>query len=282
MEAINIEMENMISMNVWTDGDIIDKLPAGERAIDSTRAFAKKNEDNGTIKFKARLCGRGCREIPGIDYEEVFAPTVRQKVVRVICSIAAHHKWELFSDDMKAAYLNVVLKEGRWIKLPDNRFVKINRALYGLKESARLWFQMFRDFLISIDFVQSKVEPCVFTKEKLIIAIFVDDTLSTGPAKDIQQFRTALHAKFKISKKGGKCSNFLSIQMDQGKHGIKLCQNRYLQEKLELFKEYIHENPNHQVASPLLPNFQETLLQAEQSNEIEPSFTGLFSKRNQI
>ena len=252
-------------MSVWNDGDIIDKLPTGERAIDSTWAFAKKNEDDGTIKFKARLCGRGFREIHGIDYDEVFAPTVRQKVVRVICSIAAHNKWELFSDDMKAAYLNAVLKEGRWIKLPDGRFVKINRALYGLKESARLWFQMFRDFLISINFVQSQV-----TKEKLIIAIFVDDTLSTGPANDIQQFRTALHAKFKISKDGGKCRNFLSIRMDQGKNGIKLCQNQYLQEKLKLFKDHIHENQNYQVASPLLPNFQETLLLAEQTNEIEP------------
>jgi hypothetical protein len=258
-------MQNMIYMSVWNDGDIIDKLPTGERAIDSTWAFAKKNENDGTIKFKARLCGRGFRKIHGIDYEEVFAPTVRQKVVRVICSIAAHNRWELFSDDMKAAYLNVVLKEGRWIKLPDGRYVKINRALYVLKESARLWFQMFRDFLISIDFVQSKVEPCVFIKEKLIIAIFVDDTLSTGPANDIQQFRKALHAKFKISKDGGKCRNFLSIHMDQGKDGIKLCQNQYLQEKLKLFKNHIHENPNYQVASPLLPSFQETLLQAEQT-----------------
>jgi len=60
--------------------------------------------------------------------------------------------------------------------------------------------------------------------------------------------------------------------MDQGKDGIKLCQNQDLQEKLELFKDHIHENPNHQVASPLLPNFQETLLQAEQANEIKPSF----------
>ena len=273
MTAIDTEMNNMINMGVWKEGDIVNELPSGQRAIDSTWVFTKKDEQDGkTEKFKARLCGRGFREIYGIDYEEVFAPTVRQKVVRVICSIAAHNEWKLFSDDMKAAYLNVILKEGRWIKLPDGRFVKINRALYGLKESARLWFQMFRDFLISIKFVQSKVEPCVFTRGKLITAIFVDDTLTTGPANDIQEFRKALHAKFKISKDGGICKNFLSIHMDQGKDGIKLCQNQYLQEKLEMFKDQIHENPYYQVASPLLPNFQEILLKAEQSDEVEPSF----------
>ena len=58
---------------------------------------------------------------------------------------------------------------------------------------------MFRDFLLSINFIQSKVEPCVFTREKLIVAIFVDDTLSTGPEKDIQEFRKALHEKFQLS-----------------------------------------------------------------------------------
>ena len=129
LNAINIEMNNMISMGVWDEGDLVKDLPPGERAIDTTWVFAKKDEEDSKIqKFKARLCGRGFREIHGVDYEEVFAPTVRQKVVRTICAIAASNKWEVFSDDMKAAYLNVKLKESRWIKLPDNQYVKIKRA----------------------------------------------------------------------------------------------------------------------------------------------------------
>jgi hypothetical protein len=271
--AIETEMKNMISMGVWNEGDITDKLPNGERAIDSTWVFAKKNDDDGKFqKFKARLCGRGFREIYELDYEEVFAPTVRQKVVRTICAIAASKTWTLFSDDMKSAYLNVILKEGRWLKLPNGKYVKIHRALYGLKESARLWFQTFRDFLTSIGFTQSIVEPCVFIKEKLIVAIFVDDTLSTGPIQEIQKFRTKLHEKFKISKNGGICKKFLSISMIQGNDGIKLCQNKYLEDKLELFAKYIHANPDYQVSSPLSPKFQEMLLAAEESNEIEKDF----------
>jgi hypothetical protein len=60
----------------------------------------------------------------------------------------------------------------------------------------------------SINFLQSKIEPCVFTKGKLIVAIFVDDTLTTGPSKEIQVFREDLHKRFKISKEGGKCKNY--------------------------------------------------------------------------
>ncbi len=76
-------------------------------------------------KLKARLCGKGFREIKGIDYNEVYAPTMRQKVVRTIVAIAACNNWEMFSDDMKAAYLNSVLEKGKCIKLPDGRFVFI-------------------------------------------------------------------------------------------------------------------------------------------------------------
>ena len=47
---------------------------------------------------------------------------------------------------------------------------------------------MFKKFMESINFLQSKIEPCVFTKGKLIVAIFVDDTLTTGPSKEIQVF----------------------------------------------------------------------------------------------
>ena len=272
LQAVNEEMKNMVHMGVWQADAITMSLPEGERAIDSTWTFAKKENEDGTTKFKARLCGRGFREIYGIDYEEVFAPTIRQKVVRTITAIAASNKWHIFSDDMKAAYLNVKLEKGRWLQLPDGRFVEIWRALYGLKESARLWFQTFRDFLISIGFTQSKVEPCVFTRGKLIVAIFVDDTLSTGPDNEIQEFRKALHAKFKVSKEGGICKQFLSIDMVQGKRGIYLCQNKYLEDKLELYKHNIHDNPNYQVASPLLPSFQTLLLQAEKSNETEHNF----------
>jgi hypothetical protein len=59
LNAINIEMNNMISMGVWDEGDLVKDLPPGERAIDTTWVFAKKDEQDSKIqKFK----GRGFRK----------------------------------------------------------------------------------------------------------------------------------------------------------------------------------------------------------------------------
>jgi hypothetical protein len=38
------------------------------------------------------------------------------------------------------------------------------KSLYGLVQSARQFFLKFRAILLQLNFVQSKAEPCLFTK----------------------------------------------------------------------------------------------------------------------
>ena len=149
-EAMSKEYQNMEEQKVFLKSEIKQEPPRQTdgspiRFIDSTWAFAKMyDEDGKLLKYKARLCGRGFREIQGIDYEEVYAPTVKHKTVRGITAIAASNDWKLYQDDCKAAYLNAILEKGKHIKLPDGRFVFIRKCLYGLKESARAWFKMVK------------------------------------------------------------------------------------------------------------------------------------------
>ena len=57
--------------------------------------------------------------------------------------------------------------------------VKLDKALYGCVESARLWFNDVSSHLKSLEFMQSEVDPCVFFKMEdghtTIIIIYVDD-----------------------------------------------------------------------------------------------------------
>ena len=45
---------------------------------DSTWTFAKMFDEKGNL-LKYKACGRGFREIQGIDYDELYSPTVKQK-----------------------------------------------------------------------------------------------------------------------------------------------------------------------------------------------------------
>ena len=281
-EAIKIEEENMTIQEVYNPKDIMEEQPKDEngehiRYIDSVWAFAKMYDGHGKlIKYKARLCGRGFREIQGLDYEEVYSPTVKTSIVRGVVAVAAGNQWKIYQDDCKAAYLNALLQKGKLLKLPDGRFVFIKKCLYGLKESAREWFKLLKSFLISLGFKQNQADACTFFKLdaqgklEIVIAIFVDDTMTTGKQKAIDEFRAAFKKRFKLSEKGGICKHFLSIRFTEDDDYIYLDQTTYINQKLEDYKQYL--NPYQGSATALPTNFQESLLAAEKSNETEPSF----------
>ena len=47
------------------------ELPPGKKALKSIWVFKEKPNANGTeSRYKARLCAQGCRQIPGIDFNE--------------------------------------------------------------------------------------------------------------------------------------------------------------------------------------------------------------------
>ena len=69
-----------------------------------------KVKRDGTAK--ARLCVQGCTMIPGQDYDQVFAHTLRTSSVRTLFAYAARHNCKVRSVDWVAAYLQGDLLKG--------------------------------------------------------------------------------------------------------------------------------------------------------------------------
>ncbi|XP_074026225.1 uncharacterized protein [Leptinotarsa decemlineata] len=61
----------------------------------------------------------------------------------------------------------------------DNKVLRLKKAIYGLKQSARAWYIKVESSLLNLGFKKSKYEPCLFMKchddVKVYVAIFVDD-----------------------------------------------------------------------------------------------------------
>ena len=72
--------------------------------------------------------------------------------------------------DVKSAYLNAPIDTEIFINEPkgyekvsdDGEMLvcKLNKSLYGLKQSGRNWNQVLNKFFVDNDFVQSKVDAC--------------------------------------------------------------------------------------------------------------------------
>lgn len=116
---------------------------------------------------------------------------------------------------------------------------KLEKSLYGLKQSGRNWNKMLHEYLSENEFVQNPADHCVYTREteneKVIMVIWVDDLIIAASDENaLKVVKEMLAAKFKM-KDLGKLKHFLGIDFDQCDTCVKMSQKRYVGKMLERF-----------------------------------------------
>ncbi len=109
----------------------------------STRwVFKIKDSELGPVG-KARLVAKGFMTN---NYKETYAPVASITSVRTFLSIAIHEDMIIKQIDVEIAFLNSRLNEDIYIKLPEglnasnDMILKLNKAIYGLKQSSHSWY----------------------------------------------------------------------------------------------------------------------------------------------
>ncbi len=141
-------------------------LPAGKKAIGVRWTFTKKTFPE-TIE-KARLVAQGFTQRPD-DYRDTYAPVAKIVSVRIVFALAAKDDLELFTFNIKAAFLNAPLSQEVYIRqipgfpLSDPKKVLcLCKALYGLKQSSHEWYKTLCNAMDSVGLECCIVDPAVF------------------------------------------------------------------------------------------------------------------------
>ncbi|KAI1005911.1 hypothetical protein K3495_g2304 [Podosphaera aphanis] len=122
-------------------------------------------------------------------------------------AIAAALDLECEQMDVKTAFLYGKIEEEIYVEQPDrldalqdkNRVCKLNRALYGLKQSPRVWYQRLATFLKKLGFEPLTADRSVSSKSSMFIAVYVDDLLIIGSSKkEIESTKHALGREFQM------------------------------------------------------------------------------------
>eukprot|EP00253_Pinus_taeda_P024916 PITA_24916 len=97
--------------------------------------------------------------------------------------------------------------EGFAVKGKKELVCKLNKSLYGLKQSPRMWYQKFDTFIRGLGFTRSKADHCVYFKiigdRVIYLVLYVDDMLLVGNDKEIiQDLKTQLSSKFDMKDLG--------------------------------------------------------------------------------
>ena len=126
------------------------------------------------VLIKARLVAKGYAQKYGIDYDEIFSPVVRFSSIRFLIAFAVQHDMLIHQMDVETAFLNGKLGEEIYMQQPEGYVkpgekylvCKLEKSLYGLKQSSRCWNKAFRESVENIGFTQATADPCVFIRKK--------------------------------------------------------------------------------------------------------------------
>ena len=188
-EAIQVELASLEKRDVFGP---VARTPENVIPVGYKWVFVRKrNEKNEIVRYKARLVAQGFSQRPGIDYDETYSPVMDTITFRFLISMVVSKNLEMRLMDVVTAYLYGSLDSDIYMKIPEglkmpeaytprNLYsIKLQRSLYGLKQSDRMWYNRLSEYLIKEGYKNDPLCPFVFIKKSksgfAIVAVYVDD-----------------------------------------------------------------------------------------------------------
>ncbi|KAK8952168.1 hypothetical protein KSP39_PZI004103 [Platanthera zijinensis] len=242
--AMQEELHQFERNKVW---ELVPR-PKDHSIVGTKWVFRNKLDDQGVIiRNKARLVAQGYSQEEGIDYDQTFAPVVRLEAIRIFLAYAAHKGFKIYQMDVKSVFLNGDIKEEVYVRqppgfisstYPDHVF-KLHKALYGVKQAPRAWYETLACFLLKNDFIRGRVDQTLFIRthksHTILVHIYVDDIIFGSTDSNLcKKFSKLMHSKFEMSSMG-ELSFFLGLQVKQHAKGIFISQTKYAKELVKKF-----------------------------------------------
>ena len=182
---------------------------SGSRVI-STRWVIVQKPD----RVRARLVCRDYRS-SGLSSlrENIYAPTSSLDCLRLIISIAEQKGFCLLTSDVSTAFLFAPLNSTEIVCFPpdmvgenhERLYVKLKKALYGLRKAPLAWFRELKSTLIELGLEETS-EPTMFRGKihgnMIFLLIYVDDLIMVGSEKSCQALFTKLSSRYQIKVTG--------------------------------------------------------------------------------
>ncbi|GKE74224.1 putative ribonuclease H-like domain-containing protein, partial [Tanacetum coccineum] len=169
------------------------------------------------------MVAQGYTQEEGIDYDEVFAPVARIGAIRLFLAYSSYMGFIMYQMDVKSAFLYGTIKEEVYVCQPPgfedpyfpDKVYKVEKALYGLHQAPRAWYETLSTYLLENRFRRGTIDKTLlFKKDKsdiLLVQVYVDDIIF------------------------GSTKKTLCLQVQQKEDGIFISQDKYVAEILKKF-----------------------------------------------
>nr|GEU30932.1 hypothetical protein [Tanacetum cinerariifolium] len=170
---------------------------------------------------KAKLVAEGHTQEEGINYEEVFAPVARIEAIRLFLAFASFMGFKVYQMDVKSTFLYGTIEEEVYVCQPPgfedpnypDKVYKVIKALNGLHQAPRAWYETLANYLLENDFQRENIDQTLFiTKQK-------------GDIFLVRVYMSSI----------GELTFFLGLQVKQKEDEIFISQDKYVAEILRKF-----------------------------------------------
>ena len=178
--------------------------------------WRKKNENDEIIIYKAQLVAQGFSQRPGIDYEKTYFPIMDAITLWYLISLTVSEGLDIYLINVVTTYLyesintDIYMKIPEGFKLPEttnpkprNMYsIKLQRSLYVLKQSGRMWYNRLTEYLLKEGYVNNSICPYVFIKKSkfglTIITVYVDDLNLIWTPEELTKAANYLKKEFEM------------------------------------------------------------------------------------
>ncbi|GJU71654.1 putative ribonuclease H-like domain-containing protein [Tanacetum coccineum] len=185
------------------------------------------NEDNNVV---AENIVYGCADDPNMpELEEIGRFS---DVEDDILGADMNNLDTYFQMDVKSDFLYGKIEEEVYVCQPlgfedqdfPDRVYKVEKALYGLHQAPRTWYETLSTYLLDNGFQRGKIDKTLFIRRDkgdiLLVQVYVDDIIFGSTKKSLcTEFEKMMHKKFQMSSMG-ELTFFLGLQVKQKEDGI--------------------------------------------------------------
>ncbi|GKC12901.1 putative ribonuclease H-like domain-containing protein, partial [Tanacetum coccineum] len=214
----------------------LDQVIGDLQSAIQTRKMSKNLEEHGKNP-KSNSCIEGSKLDKGNAIE----------AIRLFLAYASFKDFMVYQMDVKSAFLYGKIEEEVYVCQPPgfedpdfpDRVYKVEKALYGLHQAPRAWYETLSTYLLDNGFQRGKINKTLFIKRHkgdiLLVQVYVDDIIFGSTKKELCiAFEKLMHEKFQMSSIG-ELTFFLGLQVKQKKDGIFISQDKYVAKILKKF-----------------------------------------------
>ena len=136
----------------------------------------------------------GHKQEYGVNFWETYSPVVNWFTIRVFLILTLIHGWKARQMDFVLAFPQADIETPMFMQIPkgfnvpngknEDYCLQLIKNVYGTRQGSRTWNRHIHNGLIKLGFTQSKMDECLYFRNKTILLLYVDDAIIIDPRED--------------------------------------------------------------------------------------------------